>query len=57
MSIELWISLWTWIYALGLGSFFVIALVMVPLGARDVWRMLRAIEVSREIEAAREEDS
>ena len=51
MSMELWISLWTWIYVLGLGSFFVIALVMVPLGARDVWRLLRAIEVEREEES------
>lgn len=48
MSIALWMSLWTWIYVFGLGSFFVIALVMVPLGARDVWRLLRAIEVLRE---------
>jgi len=48
MSVESWVALWTWIYALGLGSFFVLALVMVPLGARDVWRLLRAIEVERE---------
>ena len=48
MSMELWVSLWTWLYALGLGSFFVFALVMVPLGARDVWRLLRATQVERE---------
>lgn len=50
MSIEGWVSLWTWIYALGLGSFLVLAVVMVPLGARDVWRLLRAIERERESE-------
>jgi hypothetical protein len=55
MSIAGWISLWTWIYALGLGSFLVLAVVMVPLGARDVWRLLRAIE--RESEREREEGS
>jgi len=45
MSIEGWVSLWTWIYALGLGSFLVLAVVMAPLGARDVRRMLRAVEL------------
>ncbi len=48
MSIESWMSLWTWIYLVGLGSFFVIALAMVPLGARDVWRLLRALRFERE---------
>jgi hypothetical protein len=48
MSLESLVSLWTWIYALGLGSFIVIALAIVPLGARDVWRMLRAVEADRE---------
>lgn len=48
MSIDFWMSLWTWIYVLGLGAFFVIALAMVPLGARDVVRLLRAIQVGRE---------
>jgi hypothetical protein len=49
MSLESWVALWTWIYALGLGSFFVLALVMIPLGARDVRRLLRSIEVEREM--------
>lgn len=48
MSLESLVSLWTWIYALGLGSFFVIALAIVPLGARDVWQMLRKAEAERE---------
>jgi hypothetical protein len=48
MSLESWITLWTWFYALGLGSFLVIALAIVPLGARDVWLMLRAVELERE---------
>lgn len=51
MSIDFWMSLWTWIYVLGLGSFFVIALAMVPLGARDVVRLLRAIQAAREEES------
>ncbi len=39
MSVESLISIWTWIYALGLGIFFAVALVLIPLGARDVWRL------------------
>jgi hypothetical protein len=57
MNLESWITVWTWVYAIGLGSFLVIALAIVPLGARDVWRMLRAVEASRDIGTAREEDS
>ena len=42
MTNEALIELWGWIYALGLGSFFAVAIFVIPLGARDVWRLLRS---------------
>ena len=42
MSTDSLIAVWSWIYALGLGSFFVVAVVLIPLGARDVWRLYRS---------------
>ncbi len=42
MSIDALIALWGWIYALGLGTFFAVAAILIPLGARDVWRLYRS---------------
>lgn len=44
MSTEALIALWGWIYVLGLGSFFAVAIVVIPLGARDVWRLFRSAD-------------
>jgi len=38
-----WIELWAWVYKIGLGLFYLIAVVIVPLGARDMWRMFREL--------------
>lgn len=42
MTTESLAAVWGWIYAIGLGSFFVVAAVVIPLGARDIWRLFRA---------------
>ncbi len=42
MSTEDLVALWGWIYAVGLGTFFAVALVLIPFGARDVWRLYRS---------------
>lgn len=39
MTTQALIELWGWIYAIGLGAFFVLALFVIPLGARDVLRL------------------
>ncbi|MDG2304106.1 MAG: hypothetical protein P8R42_05525 [Candidatus Binatia bacterium] len=43
MSTESLITAWGWIYGLGLGTFFVVAVVLIPLGARDVWRLYQSV--------------
>lgn len=35
-----WSSAWTWIYILGLGGFAVVALALLPLGIRDLFRLM-----------------
>lgn len=42
MTTDSFMALWGWIYAIGLGSFFVVAAFVIPLGARDILRLLRA---------------
>jgi hypothetical protein len=39
-----WSELWTWLLAVGLGSFFLLVLVVLPLGARDIFRMFRRLD-------------
>ena len=36
-----WITFWQWLYIIGLGSFFVLVLAIIPLGARDLMRLFR----------------
>jgi len=38
-----WIELWAWVYKIGLGTFYLMAIVIIPLGARDMWRMFREL--------------
>lgn len=40
---ETLITLWGWIYGIGLGVFFLVALVIVPLGARDLRALFRSL--------------
>jgi hypothetical protein len=37
------ISLWGWIYTICLGAFALLALVIIPLGARDLLKLFRSL--------------
>lgn len=43
-NIEIWIEIWWWILIIGLGSFFLLAIVVLPLGARDLLRLFRRLD-------------
>jgi hypothetical protein len=38
-----WQSLWTWIYVIGFGAFVVMAVVIIPLGFKDLMRLLKEL--------------
>jgi hypothetical protein len=39
-----WITFWEIAYVVGLGSFFVLAVLIVPLGARDLVRLFKHLD-------------
>ena len=43
-NIEIWTEIWKWVLIIGLGSFFLLALVVLPLGARDLLRLFRRLD-------------
>ena len=43
-NIDIWIAIWKWVLIAGLGSFFLLALVVLPLGARDLVRLFRRLD-------------
>jgi hypothetical protein len=43
-NIDIWIAIWKWILIIGLGSFFLLALVVLPFGARDLLRLFRRLD-------------
>ncbi|NOY29569.1 MAG: hypothetical protein GXP28_05150 [Planctomycetes bacterium] len=45
-----WIELWAWVYKIGLGAFYLTAIVIIPLGARDMWRMFRELSEQNDSE-------
>lgn len=36
-------TVWTWIYIIGLGSFALVAAIIIPLGFKDLVRLLREL--------------
>lgn len=46
MSVESLRLAWTWIFIVGLGAFAGIALVMIPLGFRDLLQLLKELRES-----------
>ena len=50
MSESDWISFWKAVLAIGLGSYFLLVLVVIPLGFRDVVKMFRSLDTREEIE-------
>jgi hypothetical protein len=43
-NIEIWTEIWYWVLIVGLGSFFLLSLVVLPLGARDLVRLFRRLD-------------
>lgn len=43
MPMEIWIDIWKYILILGIGTFVLSVIVIVPLGARDIWELLRRL--------------
>ena len=41
-------SFWTWAYVLGIGSFYLLVLVVIPLGFRDLRHLFRELNKDRE---------
>ena len=39
-----WILFWQWVLLIGLGSFFVLVLVVTPLGVRDIRRLFERLD-------------
>jgi len=44
MNPEQWIDLWGVVLVVGLGAYYAVAAVVIPLGARDVRRLFRRLE-------------
>lgn len=42
-----WITFWQVVLAVGLGSYFLLVLVVIPLGARDIKRLFRRLDADR----------
>ena len=45
---ESWIEFWKWTYVIMLGLFYLIVLVVIPLGIRDLVRLFRMLRQDRE---------
>lgn len=43
-----WITFWKWACIVGIGSFFVMVLFVIPLGARDIVRLFRRLAEGRD---------
>ena len=41
---EDWITFWKWAYVIGLGSFAVLVVAVIPLGARDLIALFRHLQ-------------
>jgi hypothetical protein len=39
-----WKSTWTWIFGIGIGSFYLLVVVMIPLGLRDLIQLLASLK-------------
>ena len=46
-GLDWWIDLWTWVFAAAIGSFYVLVLVVAPLGFRDILRLFANLNEKR----------
>ena len=37
------ITVWFWIYVIGIASFYAVAILAIPLGAVDLWKLFRLL--------------
>ena len=44
MSTETWLAVWKAVMIVGLGAFYLVALAVIPLGARDVLRLFARLD-------------
>jgi len=50
----MWINIWTACLIVGLGSFYLVVLIVIPLGARDIRRLFSTLD---EADQARQEST
>lgn len=48
MTLDGWIRFWEIVLIVGFGSFFLLVLAVIPLGARDVARLFRKLDGTRD---------
>lgn len=48
MNTQEWITLWGWVYLIGLTSFFILVIAIIPLGARDLAALFK--HLNREVD-------
>ena len=46
MSEQVWIQFWQYVLLIGLGSYALLALIIIPFGARDILRLFRKLDQS-----------
>ena len=46
MNEQDWIQFWKFVLIVGLGSYFLLAIAIVPAGARDIFRLFRKLDSS-----------
>ena len=52
-----WVTFWQVVLVIGLSSFFLLALVVIPFGARDIMRLFKRLDVARKQEEDPPKDS
>jgi hypothetical protein len=45
---QAWKNFWAWAFTIGIGAFYVLVVVMIPLGLRDLFRLLRRLNAPNE---------
>ena len=45
-----WVTFWQVVLVIGLGSFFLLVLVVIPFGARDIKRLFQRLDAARKQE-------
>ena len=54
---SLWVTSWKVVLTVGLASFFLLVMVVIPFGARDIMRLFKRLDVARKQEEDPPKDS